>query len=196
MVRVLAFSDLHRSAGRAEAILAAAGAADLVIGAGDFATMRKGLAEMMALLKPLDGKAVYVAGNAESADELGAATAATVLHGSAATIAGLALFGIGYAIPETPFGGWSCDLSEANAEVMLAAMTPCDILISHSPPKGVADIGSGGRSLGSTAVRAAIERAQPRYCLCGHIHDSWGTRGRIGATEIINLGPEPTMLEL
>ena len=196
MKRVLAFSDLHLSEPRAKALIDRARSVDLVIGAGDFCTMRRGLAEFMELLAPLAGKAVYVPGNSESATELRAATRATVLHGAAHRAAGLNLFGLGYAVPRTPFGAWSCDLSEATAAGMLELMESADILISHSPPKGVADTSGRGESLGSTAIREAIERAQPRYCLCGHIHDSWGRRGHIGRTEVINLGPAGLLLEL
>jgi Icc-related predicted phosphoesterase len=190
MTRVLAFSDLHLRADLAARLVEAGAAADLVIGAGDFCNLRHGLAEVMDWLAPLAAKAVYVPGNAESADELRAATAATVLHGAAAEAAGLRLFGLGCAVPVTPFGDWSCDLDEAAAEALLAPLAAADILITHSPPRGACDIASSGRSLGSAAIRAAIERAQPRLCLCGHIHDSWGARARLGATEVANLGPQ------
>ena len=196
MTRILAFSDLHGSAVAAARLVEAAADADLVIGAGDFCNMRHGLGEAMALLAPLAGKAVFVPGNAESADELRAATTALVLHGQAATRGGLRLFGMGYGVPVTPFGAWSCDLTEAAAAAMLAGMGATDILITHAPPKGVADRSLHGQSLGSTAIRAAIERLQPGYCLCGHIHDSWGQRGMIGVTEVINLGPDPVWIEL
>lgn len=196
MTRILAFSDLHGSRRAAAEIVAAAGEADLVIGAGDFCVMREGLAEAMALLAPVEAKAVYVPGNAESADELRAATGATVLHGEAAERAGVRIFGIGYGVPTTPFGAWSCDLSEAEAEALLASMAASDILASHSPPKGVADLTSAGVSVGSTAVRAAIERVQPGLCLCGHIHDSWGRSGVIGRTAVHNLGPRVNWFEV
>ncbi len=195
MTRVLAFSDLHLSRGRARDIVLAAREADLVIGAGDFCNTRNGLGDAMDMLWTLADKAVYVPGNAESADELRAATDATVLHGESCQVQGLSLFGIGYAIPVTPFGDWSCDLTEELATKMLAHLTQADILISHSPPKGVADRNKAGASLGSTALRAAIERAQPRLCVCGHIHDSWGRTGQIGQTQIHNLGPAPNWFE-
>lgn len=196
MVRVVAFSDLHRSRAFAGQILAAAEDADLVIGAGDFGHMRQGVAETLSWLAPIAAKAVFVPGNAESADELRAATTATVLHGQAAEKAGLRLFGLGYAVPVTPFGPWSCDLTEEAAEALLASLGPVDILITHSPPKGVADRALSGLSLGSTAIRAAIERAQPRLVLCGHIHESWGQRGWIGRSEVVNLGPRPVTFQL
>jgi uncharacterized protein len=196
MPRILAFSDLHAARNRAEAIIAAAENADLVIGAGDFCNFRQGLAPVMDWFAPIAAKLVVVPGNAESADELRAATLATVLHGQATTMAGLRIFGLGYAVPVTPFGDWSCDLTEADAAAMLGAMLPgIDILISHSPPKGVADRNSGGLSLGAASVRAAIERAQPRYCLSGHIHESWGQTGAIGSTTVINLGPVARWIE-
>lgn len=195
MTRILAFSDLHLARRRARAIVEAAGEADLVIGAGDFCNVRQGLDEAMDLLRTIADKAVYVPGNAESADELRAATEARVLHGEGVEVRGLKIFGIGYAIPITPFGGWSCDLTESQAGALLDGMNEADILISHSPPKGVADVTGSGASVGSHAVRAAIERVQPRLCVCGHIHDSWGATGRIGATLVHNLGPAPNWFE-
>lgn len=189
MTRILAFSDMHLSRRCAADIVAAAGDADLVIGAGDFCVKREGLADAMEMLRPVEGKAVYVPGNAESADELRSATTATVLQGAEADLAGIALFGLGYAVPRTPFGEWSCDLDEAEAEALLAHMQRADVFVVHSPPKGVGDRTTAGASIGSTAVRATIERVKPRLCLCGHVHDSWGVSGVIGATEVHNLGP-------
>lgn len=197
MTRILAFSDMHLSPRCAAAIVAKAEFADVVIGAGDFCNQRRGLAEAMSMLTPVLEKAVLVPGNAESADELRAAAApATVLHGQAVERAGLRIFGLGYAVPLTPFGSWSCDLSEDDAAAALEGMDRADVLVVHSPPQGVADLTSAGRSVGSTAIRAAIERAQPRLAVCGHIHDSWGRSGRIGATHVHNLGPTANWFDL
>jgi len=197
-MRILAFSDLHHSVRHAAALVGASAEADLVIGAGDFCNMRKGLDQAMGLLAGITAPMIIVPGNAESADELRAAAPdrATVLHGEGCDFNGLRLFGLGYGVPVTPFGAWSCDLAETAAEEMLDHCPHADILILHSPPRGVADITSQGQSVGSTAIRAAIERLQPRYAFCGHIHDSWGKSGRIGATRVVNLGPTPTWFEI
>jgi Icc-related predicted phosphoesterase len=197
-MRLLAFSDLHHSRRRAEALVAASAEADLVIGAGDFCNGRQNLPEAMNLLAGLSAPMIAVPGNAESIDELQDAAHAgtTVLHGGVTEARGLTIAGIGYAIPVTPFGAWSCDLTEAEAEALLAGIAQADILITHSPPKGVADVTSQGLSVGSTAVAACIERLQPALVLCGHIHDSWGIEGRIGASRICNLGPTPNWFDL
>lgn len=197
MTRILAFSDMHMSRRCARQVVGKADFADLVIGAGDFCNQRRGLDDAMSMLAPALPKAVLVPGNAESADELRAAAGpATVLHGQSAELAGLAIFGLGYAVPRTPFGSWSCDLDENEAAALLDDMARADILIVHSPPRGAADRTSSGASVGSAAIRAAIERVQPRLAVCGHIHDSWGRSGPIGATHVHNLGPSVTWFDL
>lgn len=197
-MRILAFSDLHHSRRRAELLVEASQEADLVIGAGDFCNMREGLPEAMNLLSNIEAPMVVVPGNAESAQELenAAHEGTTVLHGSGVEIEGLRLFGFGYGVPVTPFGAWSCDLTETIAADLLARCETADILILHSPPKGVADRTSGGISVGSTAIFDAIERVQPRLAVCGHIHDSWGQNGQIGQTKVVNLGPTPNWFEI
>jgi Icc-related predicted phosphoesterase len=197
-MRILAFSDLHLSLRHAEALVASSGTADLVIGAGDFCSARRGLDVAMSLLDGIGAPMVLVPGNSESADELRAAAreGTVVLHGEAAEIGGVRLFGLGYGVPVTPFGHWSCDLTEAEAAELLARCETADILVTHSPPKGLADLTSTGQSVGSTAVRAAIERIRPGLALCGHVHDSWGVEGMIGPTRVVNLGPDGHWFEL
>ncbi|MFD1157768.1 metallophosphoesterase family protein [Roseovarius aestuarii] len=197
-MKVLAFSDLHHSRRRAEALVEASTEADLVIGAGDFCNMREGLPEAMNLLSGIAAPMVVVPGNAESAEELrdAAHKGTTVLHGNGLEIGGLQLFGLGYGVPPTPFGAWSCDLTEAHAAEKLLRCEAADILILHSPPEGVADLTSSGVSVGSTAIHEAIERIQPKLALCGHIHDSWGQADQIGRTLVVNLGPTPNWFTL
>ncbi len=196
-MRILAFSDLHCDANAAKAIVDAAKDADLVIGAGDFAQRREGLAETMVWLESIASKAVYVPGNNESFEELRNATTATVLHGESITRGGITIFGLGYAVPELHLTAWeSCDLSESAAAQILANCDKADIIISHSPPKGAADIHKEIGSFGSTGVRETVERVQPKFLLCGHIHDSWGVQAKIGETVVINLGPTVNWIEV
>ena len=197
-MKILAFSDLHLARRAAAELVSASAGADLVIGAGDFCNMREGLDQAMELLAGIAAPMVLVPGNNESAEELRAAVPAgvTVLHGEAAEAGGLRLFGLGGAVPPAPFGDWSWDVTEEAAEALLAPCDAVDVLVVHSPPKGVADRTASGMSVGSTAVRAAIERLQPRLALCGHIHDCWGERGQIGRTEVVNLGPAGTWFEV
>ncbi|MEX0283052.1 MAG: metallophosphoesterase family protein [Paracoccaceae bacterium] len=197
-MKILAFSDLHHSARRAAEIVAASKDADLVIGAGDFCNARKDLAEAMALLDGITAPILVVPGNAETPEELAEVAPDNVhmIHGRSMEVQGVTFFGLGCAVPPTPFGSWSVDMAEEDAAHLLSPCGYADVVVLHSPPKGVTDLTSTGLSVGSTAIRAALERLQPRLAVCGHIHDSWGETGLIGATRVVNLGPTPNWFDI
>lgn len=167
---------------------------DVVVGAGDFANLRRGLDQTISVLQAIDRPALLVPGNSESDEELRAACrdwpSARVLHGTGTTMAGVSFYGLGGGVPVTPFGAWSWDFTEDEATDLLADVPEGGVLVSHSPPKGVVDVSSSGQSLGSTAVRDAIESRQPALVVCGHIHGSAGQHGRLGDTVVINAGPD------
>jgi Icc-related predicted phosphoesterase len=175
---------------------------DVVIGAGDFCVARRNLAAPIETLSAIDTPTVLVPGNAETEDEIAEQVSATgwpgghVLHGNGVTIDGLPFFGIGGGIPITPFGPWSYDFSEAEARTLLANCPENAVLVSHSPPKHAVDRDSKGQSLGSTAVRDAIQETEPVLTVCGHIHGSWGETARIGTTDVVNAGPEGIVWEV
>jgi Icc-related predicted phosphoesterase len=173
--------------------------ADVVIGAGDFASIHEGLEETIAALAGIETPTVLVPGNNETADALRAAAgswaAATVLHGEGTTIDGVEFFGLGAGVPTTPWD-WSFDLSDEEASAALEACPEGAVLVLHSPPRGHCDVSGSGQSLGSQALTDAIERLAPPLAVCGHIHESWGARSRIGETEIANLGPDGAHFEL
>jgi Icc-related predicted phosphoesterase len=198
-MRLLAFSDLHVDLEQAERLAEASADADVILGVGDFASIHSGLQETIAALRPIAKPIVLVPGNNETEDALREACQgwanATVLHGSGAEIDGVPFFGLGAGVPVTPWD-WSFDLTEDEAARMLAGCPEGCVLAVHSPPKGHVDTSSGGEHLGSVAVLEAIEAKRPRLALCGHIHEAWGERSTVGPTEIINLGPAGTSLEL
>jgi Icc-related predicted phosphoesterase len=193
-MNLLLFSDLHCDHGAARRLVEQAAAVDVVVGAGDFANVRRGLRDVVAILRAIERPVVLVPGNSETTDELRTACRdwpnAHVLHGSSVTLDGVEFYGLGAAVPVTPFGAWSFDLTEDEAADLLADAPSGGILVSHSPPKGAVDRDSSGRSLGSTAVRSAIEAKQPALVVCGHIHGSAGQSARIGETVVINAGPD------
>jgi uncharacterized protein len=197
-VRLLAFSDLHRDLGQAEKLVEMAAEADVVIGAGDFASVHEGLEETIGALAGIDVPTVLVPGNNETDEALREASAgwgaATVLHGEGTTIDGVDLFGLGAGVPVTPWD-WSFDLDEATASEMLAPCPEGAVLVLHSPPQGHCDANGSGDHFGSDALREAIEQKRPRLAVCGHIHESWGCQSQLGETPIRNLGPSGTWLE-
>ena len=196
-MKLLAFSDLHRDKDRAERLIELAGEADVVVGVGDYATMRLGLKRTIETLSAITVPTVLVPGNAESDTELWRACAvwpsADVLHGQAKEILGTQFFGLGGGVPPTPFP-WSFDLSEDEAAAKLESCPERAVLVVHSPPKGYLDE-AHGRHLGSTSILEAIERKQPALVVCGHIHQCWGREATIDTTPVVNVGPRGRLLE-
>ena len=199
-MRLLLFSDLHADADAARRLVELAEGTDVVVGAGDFATVRRNIRVGIDILRAIERPAVLVAGNNETTEELIDACrdwpSATILHGSGLTIDGVPFFGLGGGVPVTPFGDWSYDFTEDEADALLADCPAGGVLISHSPPKGLVDVDSGGRSLGSVAVRTAIERRRPRLVVCGHIHASAGLLTTLGPTTVVNAGPGGLLRDL
>jgi Icc-related predicted phosphoesterase len=193
-MRLLAFSDLHRDLERAASLVDRSARVDVVIGAGDFASVHRGLEETVGALAEIEKPTLLVPGNNETDDALRAASsdwpAATVLHGDETELDGTTFFGLGAGVPVTPWD-WSFDLTEEEAEERLAACPDGALLVLHSPPKGHVD---GG--LGSEAILRAIERKHPPLVVCGHIHQCWGRESTVGATRVVNLGPDGIVLEV
>ncbi len=192
-MKLLLFSDLHCDVTAAERLLQLSPSVDVLVGAGDFGNCRRNVAACIDVLKTVSQPAVLVPGNNESTEQLVEACRSWkqsyVLHGNGATINGITFFGIGGGIPITPFGAWSNDFTEDQATELLRNCPQGCVFVSHSPPKGLADVASNGQHLGSIAVREVIERTHPQLVVCGHIHASAGQTVMLNSTTIINVGP-------
>jgi len=167
--------------------------ADIVIGAGDYGSLRRDILKTVNWLSFIDKPTVLVPGNAESYDELKEACTgwpnASVLHGTGIKLKGISFFGIGGGIPVTPFGSWSYDFTEEQAEDLLKDCPENAVMVSHSPPRGILDLSSRGQHLGSETVRKVILEKFPKLVVCGHIHESGGKMEKLGETVIVNAGP-------
>lgn len=199
-MNIIAFSDIHTDLYAIEKFRSQAEAADLLVGAGDFCTMRRGLQPVIDAIASIGTPGVLVHGNAENDEELREAARdyehLQILHGGTTTIGGKTFLGLGGAVPETPFGNWSVDYSEKHAWDLLSRCDHADVFVTHSPPKGHCDRDSAGKHLGSKSVLKWAKKHQPRFVLCGHIHASWQNWSDLGPTRVMNLGPMATKVEL
>ena len=194
-MRLLAFSDVHRDERQAARLADMSADADVVVAAGDLASIHRGLEQLVDMLVTIEKPTVLVPGNNETEEDLRRACAgwrsAVVLHGAGTEIDGVPFYGLGGGVPTTPWP-WSFDLTEDEAAEKLARCPEDAVLVVHSPPKGHLD---GDRALGSEAVLRTIEERRPRVAICGHIHECAGEESRIGPTRVLNVGPAGTFVE-
>ncbi len=193
-MKLLVFSDIHDDLRAASNLVKRSAEVDVVVGAGDYSMPRQGLGEIISALMKIEKPTALVSGNCENTEELRDACRAWpnahVLQGEQINLGGINFYGIGGGIPITPFGSWSYDFSESEASQLLKDCPAGGVLISHSPPKGILDISSDGKRLGSTAIKDTITIKKPLLVICGHIHASAGQIERFGVTTIINAGPQ------
>jgi len=199
-MKLLLFSDLHLSEDYTSRIVEQSANVDIVIGAGDYCSFRRNLERVISWLSAIKTPTLLVPGNSESYDELlkacGSWSSANVLHGAGMVIKGMQFYGIGGGIPVTPFGSWSYDFTEKEADLLLQDCPEHGILISHSPPRGILDKSSLGIHLGSKAVSRVIAEKSPKLVVCGHIHESGGKIEKIDETVVINAGPKGIVHEI
>ena len=201
-MKVLLFSDIHGDLRALERIVAQP--ADLFIDVGDLATFSRGLEKCGEVLKPLGEKLWVVPGNHETHAETRALCEQfgfVDFHRQVRTIetsAGKAYWaGLGYS-NITPFD----TPGEYSEEQIASALTVFDglrplYLVVHCPPLNTKlDAYAPGKHAGSSAVRTWVERAQPTYLFCGHIHETAGMQDTLGATKCINVGKQGYTIEI
>ncbi|MEM2956061.1 MAG: metallophosphoesterase [Candidatus Pacearchaeota archaeon] len=70
------------------------------------------------------------------------------------------------------------------------------VLVTHQPPYKTELDKIYNEYSGSRSIRKFIEKNQPAYCICGHIHENEGKTDKIGETIILNPGHEGKIIEL
>jgi Icc-related predicted phosphoesterase len=81
------------------------------------------------------------------------------------------------------------------AKRVLSNFGDVDILVCHQPPYGVLDKVTAkfapkhwqGKCAGSKVILNYVEKKQPRYVFCGHIHEGKGMK-KVGKSNVYNLG--------
>jgi Icc-related predicted phosphoesterase len=197
-VKLLIFSDIHEDWPALERLMGVE--ADLYVAAGDLANWGRGLDKAAPILKKHAEKMWLLPGNHESDRDIEAfceRQGFKNLHGTSFEVAGYHVAGLGCSNP-TPFNtpGEYTENELARRLAPFASLKPL-ILICHCPPKDTdLDEAGGGHHFGSTAVKEFIEKHQPEYFFCGHIHESAGVSAEFGKTRAWNVGKKGHLLEI
>jgi Icc-related predicted phosphoesterase len=189
-MKLLIFSDIHGDAAALERLVSTE--ADTYIAAGDLTSWGRGLDRLGEILRPRGERVWVLPGNHESAAQIAEFCRKFGLndfHEKSFEAGGYHVAGLGYSNP-TPFHTPG-EYSEAELAERLAAFEGLKplVLVCHCPPLGTPlDRVRQGAHAGSRAVREFIDRRQPEYFFCGHIHEAEGVAAELGATHGFNTG--------
>lgn len=197
-MKLLIFSDIHGDQAALERLMKQD--ADYYFCAGDLANWGKGLEVLGPVMQPHADKVYVIPGNHESEDDIARFCERFGFHnfhGQSMRIGEHSVAALGYSNP-TPFHTPG-EYSEQELADRLAKFADAElrVLICHCPPKATQlDRAGEGQHFGSQAVREFIEKTQPEYFYCGHIHEAAGASERLGATEGFNVGKQGRTLEI
>jgi Icc-related predicted phosphoesterase len=197
-MKALIFSDIHGDIKTLNRLLDIE--ADLYIAAGDLGNWGRGLDKAGEALQRRGSSVWVLPGNHESETQVAAMCEKYGLHnfhGRTFEVDGLHFAGLGYSNP-TPFDtpGEYSEEELARRLEPFAGLQPL-VLVCHCPPKGtLLDRAGANRHFGSTSVLEFLQRRQPAWFFCGHIHEAEGVRDRIGATSAANAGKRGCLLDL
>lgn len=104
---------------------------------------------------------------------------ATYLQDAGTTVCGLRIWGSPW---QPVFFDWAFNLprGEALRRVWEGVPDGLDVLVTHTPPRGVLDRTSRGQDVGCDDLLEAVARARPRLHVFGHIHEDAGRVERDG----------------
>ena len=197
-MKLLVFSDIHSDARALERLMAID--ADYYFCAGDLVNFSRGLDTMGEILRKRGDRVYVIPGNHESEQQIIDLCGRFGLHnfhGGRVEIGGFHVVGLGYS-NRTPFDTPG-EYSEDDLDSRLHAFDGLKpmIAICHVPPYGtMLDRITNLRHAGSTAMRDFLQREQPRYFFCGHIHEAAGAQDKLGETSALNVGKRGYLLDL
>ncbi|MGH9682512.1 MAG: metallophosphoesterase family protein [Candidatus Acidiferrales bacterium] len=201
-MKISIFSDIHGDLRALERIIAQP--AGIYIAAGDLSNFGKMLDRCGELLKPLGERVWILPGNHETHSETrslceryGFVDFHRQLRSLESKNGTTQWAGLGYS-NITPFNTPG-EYSEGEIGSALAAFEGARplYLVVHFPPHDThLDEFAAGKHAGSPTLRAWVDRVQPAYLFCGHIHETAGRSDRVGQTQCFNVGKQGYMFEL
>jgi uncharacterized protein len=197
-LKILLFSDIHGDRRALERLMQTE--ADHYICAGDLCNFGRKLDDLGEIMRPRGERVHVIPGNHETEQQITAFCEKFGLHafhGQTFPIANFHVTGLGYS-NITPFetpGEYTEEQIAAKASAF-NGIKPM-MAVFHCPPfRTPLDRIVNFRHAGSTAVRDFIEREQPEYFFCGHIHEADGVAERLGETKAMNVGKNGFLLDL
>lgn len=197
-MKILTFTDTHGDGANLERLRTKALKADLLICAGDLTIFGNEQKQLLDFLDSFNKPVIMLHGNHEDPASLERMCNKTrnikYAHNEAIEINDIMIVihgGGGFANRYNDFEAIMPEL------VDLVKSQPKSIAVFHAPPFNTKlDDIDHNNHVGSESYRDFIDKAQPNFCICGHLHETFGKEDMVGKTKVINPGPEGKIISL
>ncbi len=200
-MKILAAGDIHGDSGLAEKLAKKAKKekVDLVILCGDLTYMETSTDNIMKPFVERNEKVLLIPGNHEgvaTADFLADFYDVKNIHGYSVKYKDVGIFGAGGA------NIGANQLSEKELyDLLKKGFDKIDylkkrVMVTHVHPSETKMEKFTQFFPGSKGVRQAVEKLQPNFLLCSHVHEAEGIEEKIGKTRVINVGRKGKIINL
>ncbi len=200
-MKILAFTDVHLSSYAFKKIKAKAKRQnpDLLVCAGDVSIFEHGLGLILNKLSKFNKKTLIIHGNHETSAVLKKSCSKfkniIFMHKrqySQNNYIFLGYGGGGFSLTEPEF----CKTGKKFEKIIRNNKSKKIIFITHAPPyKTSLDLVAGSHC-GNKTFHSFILKNKIDLYICGHLHENFGKKGKIGKTEIINPGPYGKIIKI
>lgn len=195
-MKILAFTDYHENETCINEIKKKAEQADILICCGDFTIGGGEIEKQLLILNKIGKPVLLIPGNHEEDEPLEEYCEEleniTYIDRRAIEIDGLNIFG---------YGGGGFNTRDKELEKILPELKKHlkepSIIITHAPPYGTKldNLPYFGH-VGNKSITKLIKEIKPKILLCGHLHEFFGKKQKIGNTLVINPGPVGSFIEI
>lgn len=198
-MRIFAFVDLHGDLELFKKIMKKLkkNKPDLIIMAGDLCWLGRDIEYLLKKLDKLKVPVLFVHGNHESANNVKEICEnlknVYYIHASHYEKEGILFFGYG----DSGFGENDPKFRKLGVKFKeLIKPNQKVILISHGPPHKTELDKLFSSHAGCKDIRGFIEEVQPILVICGHLHENFYKKDKIGKSLVVNPGPEGMFFEI
>jgi len=195
-MKILAFTDHHGSPDDLRQVESKAKQADIIVCAGDFTIFEHQMEYNLEKMNQLPKKVLLIHGNHEDEETVRIYSKQyknlEFIHGAyhdTGTHVFIGYGGGGFATTDKRFE----EMAKKFPKIMQGRKT---ILVVHGPPHGTKlDLLTEGY-VGNKSFTKFIVDHQPELVICGHLHERFNRKDKIGKTIVINPGPTGEIIEI
>lgn len=196
-MKIVAFADPHESLTALKEVEKKAKDAELIVCAGDISIFEQELEAFLERINKIGKTVLLIHGNHEGehiTETLCQGLKNLVfIHKRLHRVGNYVFIG---------FGGGGFDPVDSDFERFMeknkAKIRPTEklVLVTHGPPHGTRLDVLWGEHRGCRSYTKYVKELKPALYVCGHFHETFGAKDKLGKTILVNPGPKGQLVEI